>query len=286
MAEARIIDGKAFAAALRGRVAEAAGRLQRDHKLTPGLAVVLVGEDPASVVYTRNKARQAVEAGMNSFRHSLRADTSQAALLTVVERLDRDDQVHGILVQLPLPDQINSEAILTAIDPAKDIDGFHLINAGGLATGGRGGLIPCTPQGCMMLLKAVHRDLTGLKALVAGRSNIVGKPMASLLLGEDCTVTMAHSRTRDLAAVCREADILVAAVGRARMVQPDWVKPGAAVIDVGVNVIGDKLVGDVDFAGLQGVAGLLTPPRGGVGPMTITMLLRNTLYAYRGHSGA
>ena len=287
MSEAKIIDGKAFAAELRGRVGEAVARLKAEHDLTPGLAVVLVGENPASHIYVRNKNRQSLEAGMNSFEHDLPAETSQDALLALVRQLKDDPKVHGILVQLPLPDGIDDQAVIDAIDPDKDVDGFHVINAGRLMTvakGSRPALVPCTPLGCLMMLKAELGDLSGRRAVVVGRSNIVGKPMAQLLLQESCTVTIAHSRTRDLPAVCREADILVAAVGRPKMVQGDWIKPGAVVIDVGINRIeaeGGKtrLVGDVDTEAAKAVAGAITPVPGGVGPMTIACLLANTVTA-------
>jgi len=264
-------------------VGEAVSTLQRDHGLTPGLAVVLVGEDPASQVYVRNKGKQTVEAGMKSFEHKLPDTTSETELLALVEQLNSDPDVHGILVQLPLPDQIDSHAVINAINPDKDVDGFHLINVGRLSTGASG-LVPCTPLGCLMLLKDELGDLSGKNAVVVGRSNIVGKPMAALLLAESCTVTIAHSRTQDLAGVCREADILVAAVGRPQMIPGDWVKPGATVIDVGINrVEGDegktRLVGDVDYASAEAVAGAITPVPGGVGPMTIACLLRNTVQA-------
>ncbi len=277
------IDGKTFAQGVRERVGEAVSSLQRDHGLTPGLAVVLVGEDPASQVYVRNKGKQTVEAGMKSFEHKLPDTTSETELLALVEQLNSDPDVHGILVQLPLPDQIDSHAVINAINPDKDVDGFHLINVGRLSTGASG-LVPCTPLGCLMLLKNELGDLSGKNAVVVGRSNIVGKPMAALLLAESCTVTIAHSRTKDLADVCREADILVAAVGRPQMIPGDWVKPGATVIDVGINrVEGDegktRLVGDVDYASAEAVAGAITPVPGGVGPMTIACLLRNTVQA-------
>ena len=280
---AKRIDGKAFAQGVRERVGEAVSTLQRDHGLTPGLAVVLVGEDPASQVYVRNKGKQTVEAGMKSFEHKLPDTTSETELLALVEQLNADPDVHGILVQLPLPDQIDSHAVINAINPDKDVDGFHLINVGRLSTGASG-LVPCTPLGCLMLLKDELGDLSGKNAVVVGRSNIVGKPMAALLLAESCTVTIAHSRTQDLAGVCREADILVAAVGRPQMIPGDWVKPGATVIDVGINrVEGDegktRLVGDVDYASAEAVAGAITPVPGGVGPMTIACLLRNTVQA-------
>ena len=280
---AKRIDGKAFAQGVRERVGEAVSTLQRDHGLTPGLAVVLVGEDPASQVYVRNKGKQTVEAGMKSFEHKLPDTTSETELLALVEQLNADPDVHGILVQLPLPDQIDSHAVINAINPDKDVDGFHLINVGRLSTGASG-LVPCTPLGCLMLLKDELGDLSGKNAVVVGRSNIVGKPMAALLLAESCTVTIAHSRTQDLADVCREADILVAAVGRPEMIPGDWVKPGATVIDVGINRIeGEegktRLVGDVDYASAEAVAGAITPVPGGVGPMTIACLLRNTVQA-------
>jgi methylenetetrahydrofolate dehydrogenase (NADP+)/methenyltetrahydrofolate cyclohydrolase len=284
---AALIDGKAFAAGLRARVAAAVADLKAGHGLTPGLAVVLVGEDPASQVYVRSKGKHTLEAGMNSFEHRLDADTDQETLLTRVAELNADPAVHGILVQLPLPPQIDSQTVIAAIDPDKDVDGFHVINAGRLMTGARGAeapLVPCTPLGCLMLLKHRLGDLSGLNAVVVGRSNIVGKPMAQLLLAENCTVTIAHSRTRDLAAVCRGADILVAAVGRPEMVRGDWVKPGATVIDVGINRIDagegkTRLVGDVAFAEAAAVAAAITPVPGGVGPMTIAVLLANTVTA-------
>ena len=280
---AKRIDGKAFAQSLRERVGEAVSSLQRDHGLTPGLAVVLVGEDPASQVYVRNKGKQTLEAGMKSFEHKLPDTTSETELLGLIDQLNADPDVHGILVQLPLPDQIDSHAVINAINPDKDVDGFHLINVGRLSTGASG-LVPCTPLGCLMLLKDELGDLSGKNAVVVGRSNIVGKPMAALLLAESCTVTIAHSRTQDLAGVCREADILVAAVGRPEMIPGDWVKPGATVIDVGINRIeGEegktRLVGDVDYASAEAVAGAITPVPGGVGPMTIACLLRNTVQA-------
>ena len=277
------IDGKEFAQGQITRVGEAISVLQRDHGLTPGLAVVLVGEDPASQVYVRNKGKQTLEAGMNSYEHKLSEATGQEELLALISKLNDDPNVHGILVQLPLPSQIDSHAVINAIDPDKDVDGFHLINVGRLATGAPG-LVPCTPLGCMMLLKDELKELTGKNAVVVGRSNIVGKPMSALLLAESCTVTIAHSRTQDLPGVCREADILVAAVGRPEMIPGDWIKPGATVIDVGINrVEGDegktRLVGDVDYASAQSVAGAITPVPGGVGPMTIACLLRNTVQA-------
>jgi methylenetetrahydrofolate dehydrogenase (NADP+)/methenyltetrahydrofolate cyclohydrolase len=285
MTDARIIDGKAFAAALRSRVARAAAEVKKAHGLVPGLAVVLVGENPASQVYVRNKRTQTVDAGMQSVDHTLPAETTEAALLALIDRLNRDRAVHGILVQLPLPGHVDPDKVIDAIDPAKDVDGFHVINAGRLATGGRG-MVPCTPLGCLMMLKETLGDLTGREAVIVGRSNIVGKPMAALLLRESCTVTIAHSRTRDLPTVCRRADVLIAAVGRAEMIRGDWIKPGAAVIDVGINRIpkqGEpgkhRLVGDVCFSEAAAVAGAITPVPGGVGPMTIACLLMNTLTA-------
>ena len=283
MAKATIIDGKRFAARLRASIAGHVARLKADHDLAPGLAVVLVGEDPASQIYVRNKGLQAREAGMNSFECRLSADTSQAELLARIAELNRDPAVNGILVQLPLPKQIDPEAVIEAITVEKDVDGFHPFNAGLLAVGGAG-MVPCTPLGCLMLLKGHAGELAGQRALVLGRSNIVGKPMAALLLREHCTVTIAHSRTRDLADECRRADILVAATGRAHMVKGDWLKPGATVIDVGINRLPTpdgkgRLVGDVDFESAAEVAGAITPVPGGVGPMTIACLLLNTLTA-------
>jgi methylenetetrahydrofolate dehydrogenase (NADP+)/methenyltetrahydrofolate cyclohydrolase len=279
---ATIIDGKAFAARVRGEVAAHVARLKADHGITPGLAVVLVGEDPASQVYVRSKGKQTVEAGMASFEHRLDAGVSQAELLAVVARLNADPAVHGILVQLPLPGHMNADAVINAIDPAKDVDGFHISNVGLLATGQKA-MVPCTPLGCLMLLRAHHGSLAGMEAVVIGRSNIVGKPMAQLLIGDSCTVTVAHSRTRDLPGVVRRADIVVAAVGRPEMVTGEWIKPGATVIDVGINRVGSegttRLVGDVDFASASAVAGAITPVPGGVGPMTIACLLANTLTA-------
>jgi len=277
---ADIIDGKAFAERLRVKLARQVSQLHQEHDITPGLAVVLVGEDPASQVYVRNKGKQTVETGMRSFEHKLDAATSEVDLLALIDKLNQDVSVHGILVQLPLPSHINESAILDAIHYEKDVDGFHLMNVGLLSTGGEG-VVPCTPLGSLMMLKDKLGDLSGMHAVVVGRSNIVGKPMAALLLRESCTVTVAHSRTRDLADVCRSADILVAAVGRAQMIPGDWIKEGAAVIDVGINRIEidgkQRLVGDVDFASAATVAGAITPVPGGVGPMTIACLLHNTL---------
>jgi methylenetetrahydrofolate dehydrogenase (NADP+)/methenyltetrahydrofolate cyclohydrolase len=280
---ASIIDGKAFAAELRGKVAGHVARLAADHGVVPGLAVVLVGEDPASQVYVGSKGKMTVEVGMRSFTHRLAADTDEARLLGLIQTLNNDPEVHGILVQLPLPAHLDSDLVINAIDPAKDVDGFHISNVGLLATGQKA-MVPCTPLGCLLMLRAHHGSLSGMEAVVIGRSNIVGKPMAQLLLGESCTVTVAHSRTRDLAAVVRRADIVVAAVGRARMVPGDWIKPGATVIDVGINRVeaGEgktRLVGDVDFDSAAAVAGAITPVPGGVGPMTIACLLANTVTA-------
>ena len=283
---ATIIDGKAFAEKVRAQVAAHVQRLKDQHNLTPGLAVVLVGEDPASQVYVRSKGKQTLEAGMNSYEHKLPAETSEADLLAVVQALNADPAVHGILVQLPLPAHMNSDLVINAIDPAKDVDGFHISNVGLLGTGQKS-MVPCTPLGCLMMLRDHHGSLSGMNAVVVGRSNIVGKPMAQLLLGDSCTVTIAHSRTRDLPGVVRQADIVVAAVGRPEMVKGDWIKPGATVIDVGINRVDapekgagkTRLVGDVDFAGAAQVAGAITPVPGGVGPMTIACLLANTLTA-------
>ena len=282
---ATLIDGKAQAAALRARVAGEVRRLAaRD--VVPGLAVVFVGADPASEVYVRNKGRQTVEAGMRSFDHTLAADVTEAEVLALVGRLNADPQVDGILVQLPLPAQIDAQKVIEAIDPAKDVDGFHPVNAGRLMTG-VDGLVPCTPLGCLMLVHSVRPEIAGLEAVVVGRSNIVGKPVAQLLLAQSCTVTVAHSRTRDLPAVCRRADILVAAVGRPEMIRGEWVRPGATVIDVGINRVPNpgagegktRLVGDVAFEEAKEIAGAITPVPGGVGPMTIACLLRNTVIA-------
>ena len=286
---AEIIDGKTFAERLRGRVGAAVPLFAGAAGRKPGLAVVLVGEDPASQVYVRSKGKATVEAGMESFQHRLPPTTTQDDLIALVRQLNDDDQVDGILVQLPLPEGIDDKAVIAAIDPAKDVDGFTLANAGRLAVGERG-LVPCTPLGCLMLLKDQLGDLTGLEAVVVGRSNIVGKPMAQLLLEENCTVTIAHSRTRDLPAIVRRGDIVVAAVGRPQMIRGDWLKPGATVIDVGINRIqigggASRLVGDVDFDTASEVAGAITPVPGGVGPMTIAVLLRNTLVAAHARSG-
>jgi methylenetetrahydrofolate dehydrogenase (NADP+)/methenyltetrahydrofolate cyclohydrolase len=279
---ATVIDGKAFAAKVRAQVAAHVARLKDENGITPGLAVVLVGEDPASQVYVRNKGVQTHEAGMNSFEHKLSADTSEADLLALIATLNADPAVHGILVQLPLPKHLDSDLVINSIDPAKDVDGFHISNVGLLGTGQKS-MVPCTPLGCLMMLRDHHGSLAGMNAVVVGRSNIVGKPMAQLLLGDSCTVTIAHSRTKDLAEVCRRADILVAAVGRPEMVPGDWVKPGATVIDVGINRIEKdgkiKLVGDVHYESAAAVAGAITPVPGGVGPMTIACLLANTLTA-------
>ena len=272
---AALIDGKAAAAALREKVAVEVARFREATGRAPGLAVVLVGEDPASAVYVRSKGKATREAGMESFEHKLPATTSQDDLLTLVDQLNADPSVDGILVQLPLPPQIDERVVITRIDPDKDVDGFHPVNAGRLATG-LPGFVPCTPLGCLMLLRQTLGDLSGKSAVVIGRSNIVGKPMALLLLGDSCTVTVAHSRTRDLPDVVRQADIVVAAVGRPEMVKGDWLKPGATVIDVGINRVEGGLVGDVDFASASAVAGAITPVPGGVGPMTIACLIRNT----------
>ncbi len=278
----KIIDGKAFAENLRNKMAKQVAYLKEKHGFTPGLAVVLVGEDPASKVYVRNKGEQTKASGMASFEHKLPATTTQAELLAVIDQLNKDPNVNGILCQLPVPKQIDPQAIINAIDPNKDVDGFHVVNAGKLATGGEG-LIPCTPYGCLLLLKDRLGDLAGKHAVVIGRSNIVGKPMAQLLLNESCTVTIAHSKTRDLPGEVRRADIVIAAVGRPEMVKGEWIKEGATVIDVGINRIEvdgkGKLVGDADYASCFPRAGAITPVPGGVGPMTIAMLLHNTLVA-------
>jgi methylenetetrahydrofolate dehydrogenase (NADP+)/methenyltetrahydrofolate cyclohydrolase len=295
MAQAQVIDGKAFAAGLRGRVAAEVAQLKADRGLIPGLAVVLVGEDAASQVYVRNKGEQTKEAGMHSVTHRLPETTSQGELLALVGELNNDPAIHGILVQFPVPDHISQAAVVAAISPDKDVDGLHVINAGRLASG-LPALTPCTPLGCMMLLRDALGELSGKRAVVIGRSNLVGKPIAQLLLQADCTVTIAHSRTKDLAALCREADILVAAVGRPEMVRGDWIKPGAAVIDVGMNRIPardpeaaaagkTRLVGDVAFDEAMAVAGWVTPVPGGVGPMTVACLLQNTLTAAKRLNG-
>ncbi|WP_411957521.1 bifunctional methylenetetrahydrofolate dehydrogenase/methenyltetrahydrofolate cyclohydrolase FolD [Paracoccus homiensis] len=274
---ATLIDGKAFAASLRQRIATQVATL-KDKGITPGLAVVLVGEDPASQVYVRSKGKQTLEVGMNSYEHKLPEDTPEADLLALIDRLNNDPAVNGILVQLPLPRHMDEAAVINAIDPAKDVDGFHILNVGLLATGQKA-MVPCTPLGCLMMLRDQLGSLSGKRAVVVGRSNIVGKPMAQLLLRDSATVTIAHSRTADLPDLCRQADILVAAVGRPHFVQGDWVKPGATVIDVGINRTDDGLVGDVDFAAARQIAGAITPVPGGVGPMTIACLLANTLTA-------
>ena len=279
---AKLIDGKATAEALRKRIAAAVATLKADHKLTPGLAVVLVGEDPASRVYVANKAKQTVEVGMNSWEHKLPAETSEAELLALVTKLNTDPSVHGILVQMPLPKHIDSAKVLNTINPDKDVDGFHVVNVGRLSTG-QDALVACTPTGCVMLAKAVLGKLDGVNAVVIGRSNIVGKPVAQLLLAENCTVTIAHSKSKDLPGIVRNADLVIAAVGRPEMVKGDWIKPGATVIDVGINRIERNgkniLVGDCDFASCEKVAGAITPVPGGVGPMTIACLLYNTVRA-------
>ncbi|MBK4718690.1 bifunctional methylenetetrahydrofolate dehydrogenase/methenyltetrahydrofolate cyclohydrolase FolD [Azospirillum sp. YIM DDC1] len=294
MAEAKIIDGKAFAAGLRARVAEGVAALKASHGVTPGLAVVLVGEDPASQVYVRSKEKALADLGMNSFDHHMPADLGEAELLALIDRLNADPAVHGILVQLPLPKHIDTQKVLARIVPEKDADGFHVVNAGLLATGSPGAIVPCTPLGSLLLLRdTLGSDLKGKRALVLGRSNIVGKPMAQLLLQQDCTVTVAHSRTQDLPGECRRADILVAAVGRPEMVRGDWIKPGAVVIDVGINRVPHptepgktKLVGDVAYDEAVKVAGAITPVPGGVGPMTIACLMLNTLAAACRAAGA
>ena len=290
MTLARIIDGKAFAATLRERVGEYAATFEQSAGRKAGLAVVLVGEDPASQVYVRNKGKSTLAAGMNSFEHKLEADATEAQLLAIVAALNDDPAVDGILVQLPLPGHIDEAKVIASINPDKDVDGFHVINVGRLGTGAPG-FVPCTPLGCIMLLKDQLGALSGLEAVVIGRSNIVGKPMAQLLLAESCTVTIAHSRTRDLPGVVRRADIVVAAVGRPEMVKGDWLRPGAVVIDVGINRIAaaeagkTRLVGDVDFASASAVASAITPVPGGVGPMTIAVLLRNTVVAAHRNAG-
>lgn len=279
---AQLIDGKAFAATLRERIGTEVSRLA-EQGITPGLAVVLVGKDPASQIYVRNKGTQTVAAGMQSFIHELAEDTSEQTLLALIDQLNNDDSIHGILVQMPLPKQIDADTVINAIDPNKDVDGFHPLNVGRFSTGGNG-TVPCTPLGCLMLLKDRLGDLSGTRALVLGRSNIVGKPMSTLLLNENCTVTTAHSRTVELEQECKKADILIVAVGRPEMVKASWIKPGAVVIDVGINRIErdnekPRLVGDVDFASASDMASAITPVPGGVGPMTIACLLLNTLTA-------
>ncbi len=279
---AQVIDGKAFAAKVRAQVADQVAKLKEENSITPGLAVVLVGEDPASQVYVRSKGKQTAEVGMNSYEHKLDADTSEDDLLALIDKLNNDPAVHGILVQLPLPKHLNEDLVINAINPAKDVDGFHISNVGLLSTGQKS-MVPCTPLGCLMMLRDHHGSLSGMDAVVIGRSNIVGKPMAQLLLGDSCTVTIAHSRTKNLPDVVRRADIVVAAVGRPEMVPGDWIKEGATVIDVGINRIErdgkTKLVGDVDYASAAQRAGAITPVPGGVGPMTIACLLANTLTA-------
>jgi methylenetetrahydrofolate dehydrogenase (NADP+)/methenyltetrahydrofolate cyclohydrolase len=286
MMSATIIDGKAFAAKVRAQVADEVTKLKSEHNIIPGLAVILVGEDPASEVYVRNKGKQTLEVGMNSYEHKLDADTSETDLLALVDQLNNDPKVHGILCQLPLPDHLNEDLVINSISPEKDVDGFHISNVGLLGTGQKS-MVPCTPLGCLMMLRDHHGSLSGLNAVVVGRSNIVGKPMANLLLRDSCTVTIAHSRTKNIEEVCRAADIVVAAVGRPEMITGDWIGKGATVIDVGINRIpaperGEgkmRLVGDVHFDSAKDVAGAITPVPGGVGPMTIACLLANTLTA-------
>ena len=280
-----VVDGKALSQQIRGELAEEVRKLAEAGRRPPCLAVVLVGDNPASASYIKGKRRACARVGMQSVERDLPASAGEADVLALVDELNRDDSIDGILVQLPLPDGVSATAVARAVDPAKDVDGLHPMNSGRLLQGVPG-LYPCTPVGIIEVLDRHEIPIEGAHAVVVGRSEIVGKPVSLLLLHRHATVTICHSRTRDLPGVCREADILVAAVGRARMIQPDWVKPGAAVIDVGVNEVDGKLVGDVDFDGVQGIAGLVTPPRGGVGPMTITMLLRNTLQAYRERTGA
>ncbi|UWR27281.1 bifunctional methylenetetrahydrofolate dehydrogenase/methenyltetrahydrofolate cyclohydrolase FolD [Sulfitobacter sp. S223] len=283
---ATVIDGKEFAARVRGQVATHVTRLKADHGITPGLAVVLVGEDPASQVYVRSKGKMTVEVGMKSVEHKLDVDTAEGDLLALIDQLNNDPEIHGILVQLPLPKHLNEDLVINSIDPAKDVDGFHISNVGLLGTGQKS-MVPCTPLGCLMMLRGHHGSISGMDAVVIGRSNIVGKPMAQLLLNDSATVTIAHSRTKDLADVVRRADIVVAAVGRPEMVPGDWIKPGATVIDVGINRLDapekgegkTKLVGDVHYESCAAVAGAITPVPGGVGPMTIACLLANTVTA-------
>ena len=279
---AKVIDGKLFAANVRAQVQVQVAKLREEHGIQPGLAVVLVGEDPASQVYVRSKGKMTVEVGMKSIEHKLDVETPEAELLALIDKLNNDPEIHGILVQLPLPKHLNEDLVINSIDPAKDVDGFHISNVGLLGTGQKS-MVPCTPLGCLMMLRDHHGSLSGMDAVVIGRSNIVGKPMAQLLLGDSCTVTIAHSRTKDLADVVRRADIVVAAVGRPEMVPGDWIKEGATVIDVGINRIerdgNNKLVGDVDFDSCAARAGAITPVPGGVGPMTIACLLANTVTA-------
>jgi methylenetetrahydrofolate dehydrogenase (NADP+)/methenyltetrahydrofolate cyclohydrolase len=283
MGEAVIIDGQAVAARLRQGVGEAVAALRADHGITPGLAAIIVGDDPASHIYVRNKARACAAVGLASFEHRLPADAAEAEVMALVEQLDRDDRVDGILVQLPLPASIDAQRVIAAIDPFKDVDGFHPLNVGRLWSR-QLSLVPCTPQGCLILLRSVHDELAGAEAVVLGRSHIVGRPLAALLMAADCTVTVAHSKSRDVKAICRRADILVAASGQPEMIKADWIKPGGTVIDVGTSRVTRadgtaRLVGDVDFAAARQVAGAITPVPGGVGPMTIACLLRNTLIA-------
>jgi len=282
MAEANIIDGQAIAARLRQCVAEAAAELRQRHGFTPGLAAIIVGDDPASRIYVRNKARACAAAGLASFEHVLPAETSEAEVVALVRALDADEGVDGILVQLPLPTHVDARKIVAAIDPEKDVDGFHPLNIGRL-WGGETTLVPCTPQGCMILLRTALPDVAGAEAVVLGRSHIVGRPLAALLIAADCTVTLVHTKSRDIPALCRRADILIAAAGQPAMVKGDWIKPGAVVVDVGTNRVttpdGTRLVGDVDFATARQVAGAITPVPGGAGPMTIACLLQNTLLA-------
>lgn len=296
MIKSHLIDGKLFAQNLRQKMAIEVAKFKKEQGITPGLAVVLVGSDPASQVYVRNKAKQTLEVGMESYEYKLDATTAEADLLALIHRLNQDKKVHGILVQLPLPAHIDSGKILTTIDPDKDVDGFHVVNVGRLSTGDKRALIPCTPQGCLMLLEDYLgiQGLKGANAVIVGRSNIVGKPMAQLLLSVDCTVTIAHSRSKDLPQICREADIIIAAVGRPEMIKGEWLKPNATVIDVGINRLDykneqgeakQKLVGDVAFNEALGIAGAITPVPGGVGPMTIACLLRNTLIAAARQNG-
>ena len=283
MAQAKVIDGNAIAAGLRARVADVAARLRSERDLSAGLGVVLVGSNPASQVYVRGKTRACISAGITSFERHLAADISEAALVAEVEKLNADASVDGLLVQLPLPRHIDAHRVIAAIHPDKDVDGFHPVNVGRLWTG-LPGFVPCTPQGCLILLRTVHDDLSGAEAVVLGRSNLVGKPMTALLLAADCTVTMVHSKSSDAAAICRRADIVVAAIGRPRAVKADWIRPGTTVIDVGINPVAlpdgrTRVVGDVDYASVGAVAGAITPVPGGVGPMTVACLLRNTLLA-------